>query len=158
VLVRAWSVLARHLKSSTLLLTTVLILSIAGLLFLAPRARRSLGAHRIPLETGLLIPSGPTPIDPREADVDNQVAAPAETGTPNLHRAIIAHKECGWKDGVRGDWAERQRLPLGKTQIILTVTGLLMEGVDFIELEGNGVIRAINTVSVTHSRLTCRNL
>jgi hypothetical protein len=35
----------------------VLIFFIAGLLF-APRARRSLGAYRIPLETGLLIPSG----------------------------------------------------------------------------------------------------
>jgi hypothetical protein len=38
-------------------ITTVLIFFIAGLLF-APRARRSLGAYRIPLETGLLIPSG----------------------------------------------------------------------------------------------------
>src|ERR1700722_19696713 len=36
---------------------TVLIFFIAGLLF-APRARRSMGAYRIPLETGLLIPSG----------------------------------------------------------------------------------------------------
>jgi hypothetical protein len=34
----------------------VLIFFIAGLLF-APRAHRSLGAYRIPLETGLLIPS-----------------------------------------------------------------------------------------------------
>jgi len=34
----------------------VLIFFIAGLLF-APRARRSLGAYRIPLETDLLIPS-----------------------------------------------------------------------------------------------------
>jgi hypothetical protein len=33
-------------------------LLIAGLLYLALRARRSLGAYRIPLETGLLIPSG----------------------------------------------------------------------------------------------------
>jgi hypothetical protein len=47
------------------------------------------------------------PDSPRTEDeeVDNQVAAPAETGTPNLHRAIIAHKECGWKDGVRGGLA-----------------------------------------------------
>jgi len=35
----------------------VLLFFIAGLLYLAPRARRSLGAYRIPLETGLLIPS-----------------------------------------------------------------------------------------------------
>jgi hypothetical protein len=37
-------------------LAVVLVFLIAGLLF-APRARRSLGAYRIPLETGLLIPS-----------------------------------------------------------------------------------------------------
>ena len=29
--------------------------------------------------------------------VAKQVAAPAETRTPNLHRARIAHQECGWK-------------------------------------------------------------
>jgi len=34
-----------------------------------------------------------------EAQVDKQVAAPAETRTPNLHRAKTAHQECGWKDG-----------------------------------------------------------
>jgi hypothetical protein len=35
-----------------------------------------------------------------ETEVDNQVAAPAETRTPNLHRANkIAHQECGWKGG-----------------------------------------------------------
>jgi hypothetical protein len=32
-------------------------------------------------------------------EVDNQVAAPAETRTPTWHRANIAHKECAWKDG-----------------------------------------------------------
>src|SRR6202051_4556150 len=37
---------------------TVLVFFIAGLLFVALRARRPLGAYRIPLETGLLIPSG----------------------------------------------------------------------------------------------------
>src|SRR5882762_241985 len=36
---------------------TVLVFFIAGLLFLAPRARRTLGAYRIPRETGLLISS-----------------------------------------------------------------------------------------------------
>jgi hypothetical protein len=35
----------------------VLVFFIAGLLFFVPRARRTLGAYRIPLETGLLIPS-----------------------------------------------------------------------------------------------------
>jgi hypothetical protein len=41
----------------------------------------------------------------RGAEVDNQVAAPAETGTPNLHRAQSLNQECGWKDGVRGGLA-----------------------------------------------------
>jgi hypothetical protein len=36
-----------------------------------------------------------------EAEVDNQVAAPTELGTPTMHRAKIAHQECGWKDGDR---------------------------------------------------------
>jgi hypothetical protein len=35
----------------------VLIFRIAGLLFIVLRARRTLGAYRIPRETGLLIPS-----------------------------------------------------------------------------------------------------
>jgi len=34
-----------------------------------------------------------------EEEVENQVAAPAETRTPNLHRATNAHRECGWKGG-----------------------------------------------------------
>jgi hypothetical protein len=46
------------LKISFLNVCTVLIFFIAGLLFFAPRARQSLGAYCIPLETGLLIPSG----------------------------------------------------------------------------------------------------
>jgi hypothetical protein len=45
------------------------------------------------------------------AEVDNQVAAPAEMSTPNLHRAKIAQKECGWKDGDRGGPARRQSNP-----------------------------------------------
>ena len=39
-------------------------------------------------------------------EVDKQVAAPAETRTPNLHRAKkIAPRECGWKGGDSGDSA-----------------------------------------------------
>ena len=46
-----------------------------------------------------------------ELQVDNQVAAPAETRTPNLHRAnTIAHRECGWKDGVSGNSAGEKTL------------------------------------------------
>jgi hypothetical protein len=47
-----------------------------------------------------------------ETEVENQVAAPAETRTPNLHRAKpkIAHRECGWKGGDRvGLGAEEER-------------------------------------------------
>jgi hypothetical protein len=40
------------------LVPIVLIFCIAGLLFIVLRARRTLGAYRIPQETGLLIPSG----------------------------------------------------------------------------------------------------
>jgi hypothetical protein len=63
------------------------------------------------------------------AEVDYQVAAPAETSTPNWHRAKIAPQECGWKDGDRGGLAQRQRTHLRKNKTILTGTGLLMEGV-----------------------------
>jgi hypothetical protein len=45
------------LKISLLDACTVLVFFIAGLLSVALRARRPLGACRIPLETGLLIPS-----------------------------------------------------------------------------------------------------
>jgi hypothetical protein len=49
----------------------------------------------------------PTFILEMEREVDNQVAAPAETRTPNLHRAKVSLiEECGWKDGDSGDSAE----------------------------------------------------
>jgi hypothetical protein len=42
-------------------------------------------------------------------EVDKQVAAPAETRTPNLHRANNRSlEECGWKGGDSGDSAERK--------------------------------------------------
>src|SRR5579864_9189647 len=48
--------------------------------------------------------------------VDNQVAAPAETRTPNLHRAKqIAHEECGWKNGDSGHSAEKKNFVQAKT-------------------------------------------
>src|SRR6266404_3583537 len=46
------------LKISFLFFATVIIFFTAGLLSLVLRARRLLGAYRIPMETGLLIPSG----------------------------------------------------------------------------------------------------
>jgi len=48
--------------------------------------------------------------------VDKQLAAPAETRTPNLHRAKTAHEECGWKGGDSGaDSAEEKILSNKKT-------------------------------------------
>jgi len=59
-----------------------------------------------------------------------------------LHRATIAHKECGWKGGDRGGLAQWEQLEKeeikrkkekksGKNERKgLTLTGLLMEGTD----------------------------
>ena len=47
-----------------------------------------------------------------EPEVDKQVAAPAATRTPNLHRAKQKSltEECGWKGGDRVGWgAEEER-------------------------------------------------
>jgi hypothetical protein len=64
-----------------------------------------------------------------ETEVDEQVAAPAVTRTPNLHRAKkIAHQECGWKDGDSGDSAEKKHVQGKSKRTDLTPTGLLMEG------------------------------
>jgi len=64
-----------------------------------------------------------------EREVDNQVAAPAETRTPNLHRAKIAHQECVWKGGDSGDSAVKTLSNEKNDRTHLTPTGLLMEGV-----------------------------
>jgi hypothetical protein len=46
-----------------------------------------------------------------EIKVDNQVAAPPETRTPNWRRANkIAHQECGWKGGDSGDAAGKSKM------------------------------------------------
>ena len=44
--------------------------------------------------------SWPSTLRKEGTEVDNQVAAPAETSTPNLHRAKIAHQRVrmeGWR-------------------------------------------------------------
>jgi hypothetical protein len=76
------------------------------------------------------------------AEVDYQVAASAEMSTPNLHRAKIAQKECGWKDGDRGGSTRMQSNPqrrrkkqkekntLTGKKNTLALTGLLMEGLE----------------------------
>jgi hypothetical protein len=75
---------------------------------------------------------GPTLTETVGREVDYQVAAPTETRTPTLHRANIAHKECGWKDGDRGGLAEWElTLRKKKVKVCLTSTGLLMEGLEF---------------------------
>ena len=72
--------------------------------------------------------------DPQGA---KQIAAPAETRTPNMHRAKpIAHTECEWKHGDSGKLGGRKNLvQQNPNRIHLTRTGLLMEG-DYTLLEG----------------------
>jgi len=73
---------------------------------------------------------GPASVEEMGAKVDYQVAAPAETGTPNLHRAKIAHKRArmeGWRQRRLG--AKTRNSQGGRRKIDLTLTGLLMEGV-----------------------------
>jgi hypothetical protein len=64
-----------------------------------------------------------------EREVDNQVAAPAETRTPNWHRAKKSLIESA--DGRVATAATRQKENLvheKRTRTYLTPTGLLMEG------------------------------
>ena len=70
-----------------------------------------------------------------EPQGDNQMAAPAEPRTPNLHRAKIAPRECEWKHGDSGHSAG-ENLGLRK-KIHLTPTGLLMEG-DYTQNDPSG--------------------
>src|ERR1700704_3392133 len=66
------------------------------------------------------------------AKVDYQAAAPAETRTPNLHRAKIAQKRVrmeGWRQRRLG--SKTRNSQGGRRKTDLTLTGLLMEGVRF---------------------------
>ena len=76
------------------------------------------------------------------AEVDNQVAAPTELGTPTMHRAKIAQPRVrmeGWRQRRPGSGAGTHReeeknkniLTRKKEKTYLTLTGLLMEGVMF---------------------------
>ena len=63
-------------------------------------------------------------------EVDSQVAAPTETRTPNLHRAKIAHQRVrmeGWRQGRLGSKEDHSTIK-GNYKTVLTLTGLLMEG------------------------------
>jgi hypothetical protein len=64
-----------------------------------------------------------------ERKVDNQMAAPAEPRTPNLHREKKVQQECGWKGGDSGNSAGEENLVQRRNnKTDLTPTGLLMEG------------------------------
>jgi hypothetical protein len=70
---------------------------------------------------------GPTPVEERGAEVDYQVAAPAEMGTPNWHRAKIAQKRVrmeGWRQRRLGSNARNPQE--GRRKADLTLTGLLI--------------------------------
>jgi len=63
------------------------------------------------------------------SEVDNQVAAPTELSTPTLQRARIAHNGLrmeGWRQRRLGS---KERIHRSKNKTVLTLTGLLMEGI-----------------------------
>jgi hypothetical protein len=65
------------------------------------------------------------------AEVDYQVAAPAETGTPNLHRATIAQPtSADGRMATEAAWLKDKEPKRVKNKTVLTLAGLLMEGVD----------------------------
>jgi len=91
------------------------------------RILQSLGVHR-DFGTGRIVPNswrgdwralrnaeqsfGPAPVESTGAEVDDQLAAPAELRTPNMHRAKKSlNKECeGWPRGgpARSKKAQRE--------------------------------------------------
>ena len=65
-----------------------------------------------------------------EPQGDKQMAAPAETRTPNLHRAKrIAPRNADGSMATVATRREKNDVPRSKNRIDLTPTGLLMEGV-----------------------------
>jgi hypothetical protein len=76
-------------------------------------------------------PGAPGPLSLQdETEVENQVAAPAETRTPNVHRAKRSLLESA--SGSMASAATRREKSFGQqknTRTYLTPTGLLMEGV-----------------------------
>jgi hypothetical protein len=100
-----------------------------------------------------LVP-GPTPIEEMEAEVDNQVAASAETRTPNWHRARVAQQKSA--DGRMATEAARlnARNPQGRRKTNLTLTGLLMEGTSPLIKGCLGAYRGPLTISLIGSRVS----
>lgn len=63
------------------------------------------------------------------AEVDYQVAEPAEMRTPNLHRAKIApQKNVDGRMATKAARLKSKNSLVRKTKIDLTLNGLLMEG------------------------------
>jgi hypothetical protein len=63
------------------------------------------------------------------AEVAYQVAASAETRTPNLHRAKIAQqKSADGRMATEAAWLKGRDSQEGNRKTSLTLTGLLMEG------------------------------
>ena len=79
-----------------------------------------------------------------EAKVDSQVAAPAETRTPNWHRAN--HRSQKSADGRMAAEADRfeedHSTSKGNYKTDLTLTGLLMEGLGMRQLAQKQVRRS----------------
>jgi hypothetical protein len=67
-----------------------------------------------------------------EAEVDSQVAAPANENAQLAPSEKSLLKERGWKDGDRGGLAQSKvtNQNQGTEKTFLTHTGLLMEGVE----------------------------
>jgi hypothetical protein len=83
------------------------------------------------------------------------MAAPAETGTPNMHRAKQSLiEECGRKGGDSGDAARKKQHDQQRPKRIhLTLTGLLMEG-DYTLGPFTSAIRTeILSISMRRSRV-----
>jgi hypothetical protein len=82
--------------------------------------------------------SWPRSLRKEGTEVANQVAAPTESSTPNLHRATIAPQRVrmeGWRQRRLGSmgtiWKRRNKEEERKNERKgLTLTGLLMEGLE----------------------------
>src|SRR4029077_17147011 len=79
------------------------------------RKEKSKSTRRVPVTALMAWPSFHR--EGGNIEVDNQVAAPAETRTPNWHRAKQSlNEECGWKGGDSGDSVGEKTLSNEKTK------------------------------------------
>ena len=100
--------------------------------------------------------SWPRSLRKEGTEVANQVAAPTESSTPNLHRATIAPQRVrmeGWRQRRLGSmgtiWKRRNKEEERKNERKgLTLTGLLMEGVS---ADGCGNLHADTRASISRN-------